>query len=188
LRFLVFIFRDYIFRKKVIKDYIVNNLIDAITILKNIDEIIAAYNNKFLFFLNIPDLNSINKINIKLMACKSLMQLNSNDLLLVDRNSFKILDINNFKIKLIIKYSYSTEFLLNLNDGTIIQGTVFGIKRLLIRTLEELSQLVKYEKDEEEDDYNKYNEKIVDMYKLKNGKFILFYENMKVEICNLKLI
>jgi len=171
-----------------IKDYIVNNLIDAITILKSNDEIIAAYNNKFVYFLNIPDLNSINKINIKLMACKSLMQLNSNDLLLVDRNSFKILDINNFKIKLIIKYSYSTEFLLNLNDGTIIQGTVFGIKRLLIRTLEELSQLVKYEKDEEEDDYNKYNEKIVDMYKLKNGKFILFYENMKVEICNLKLI
>ena len=181
----IFIFKYVIDENKtkidLIEDYKTNNLIDAITILKKNDEIIGAYNNTSLFFLNIPDLKFINQISIKLMAGNSLMQLSSNDLLLVDRYSFKILDINNFKIKMIIKYSYNTEFLLNLNDGTLIQGTFFGIKRLLIRTLEELPDLVEYEKDDDDN----YTEKIVNMHKLKNGKFILCHENGKVEICNL---
>ena len=118
---------------------------------------------------------------MKLLVLTILMQLSTNDLLLADRYSFKIIDINNFKIKLIIKYSYNTEFLLNLNDGTIIQGTFFGVKRLLIRTLEELPDLVEYEKDEDAN----YTEKIINMYKLKNGKLVLCYENGKVEIYNL---
>ena len=121
----IFIFKYIIDENKTIFDLIVNyktnNLIDAITILKKNDEIIGAYNNTSLFFLNIPDLKFINQINIKLMACNNLMQLSSNDLLLVERYSFKIIDINNFKIKLIIKYPYNTEFLLNLNDGTIFK-------------------------------------------------------------------
>ena len=181
----IFIFKYIIDENKIIIDlienYKTNNLIDAITILKKNDEIIGAYNNTSLFFLNIPDLKFINKINIKLMAGNSLMQLSTNDLLLADRYSFKIIDINNFKIKLIIKYPYNTEFLLNLNDGTIIQGTFFGVKRLLIRTLEELPDLVEYEKDEDAN----YTEKIINMYKLKNGKLVLCHENGKVEIYNL---
>ena len=118
---------------------------------------------------------------MKLLVLTILMQLSTNDLLLADRYSFKIIDINNFKIKLIIKYPYNTEFLLNLNDGTIIQGTFFGVKRLLIRTLEELPDLVEYEKDEDAN----YTEKIINMYKLKNGKLVLCHENGKVEIYNL---
>ena len=194
----IFIFKYIIDEDKtkidLIGNYIVNNLIDSIIIQKENDEIIAAYNNKFLFFLNIPDLKFINKINIRLRACNSLMQLNSTDLLLFDRFSFKILDINTFKIKIIIKYSYNTEFLLNLNDGTIIQGTFYGIKRLLIRTMEELPDLIKYEKDEKvlsnefDDDYNNNNERIVYMFKLKDGKFILCRANEKIEIYNIKFI
>ena len=98
--------------------------------------------------------------------------------------SFKILDINNFKIKLIIKKLEGSQFLLNLNDGTIIQSNTNGIKRFLIRTMEELPHL-NYIND---DDYDYFSERIVYMYKLKDGKFILCHSNGKIEICNLKFI
>jgi hypothetical protein len=161
-----------------------NQLIDAILILKENFEIIATYNEDTLIFLNIPDLEPINKKNIRITDRNSLVQLNSNELLIDTFMSFKILDINNFKIKLIIKKLEGSQFLLNLNDGTIIQSNTNGIKRFLIRTMEELPHL-NYIND---DDYDYFSERIVYMYKLKDGKFILCHSNGKIEICNLKFI
>ena len=161
-----------------------HQLIDAILILKENFEIIATYNEDTLIFLNIPDLEPINKKNIRITDRNSLVQLNSNELLIDTFMSFKILDINNFKIKLIIKKLEGSQFLLNLNDGTIIQSNTNGIKRFLIRTMEELPHL-NYIND---DDYDYFSERIVYMYKLKDGKFILCHSNGKIEICNLKFI
>ena len=186
----IFIFQYEIEENKtkidLIKIWDAYKLVDAILIQKENSEIIATYNDNTLFFLNIPDLESIKKINTRMTERNSLIQLNSNELLIDTFLSFKILDINNFKIKLIIKKFEGSQFSLNLNDGTIIQSTNNGIKRFLIRTMEELPYLNYI--NEEVQDYDYFSEKVVYTYKLKDGNFILCRTNGKIEMCNLKFI
>jgi len=184
----IFIFQYNIDENKskidLIKIFSEDKLVDAILILKNNYEIIGAYNEETLFFLNIPDLEPINKNNIRITERNSLIQLNSNELLIDTFMNFKIFDINKFKIKLIIKKFEGSQFLLNLNDGTIIQSITNGIKRFLIRTMEELPYLYYINND----DYDYFSERIIYMYKLKDGKFILCHANGRIEICHLKFI
>ena len=186
----IFIFQYKIDENKakieLIKSCDAHQLFDGIVILKKNSEIVATYNENSLFFLSIPDLEPINHKNINITDNNSLIQLNNNEILFDSNFSFIILDINNFKIKLIIKKNESTKFLLNLNDGTIIQSNITGVKRFLIRTMEELPYLsnnIDYN-----DDFNFVSEIVVYMHKLKDGRIIFCYKNGKIEICNLKFI
>ena len=169
-----------------IKNCVANQLIDGIVIIKKNSEIIASYNQNILFFLNIPYLNLINNTKINIAYTNRLIQLNNNELLIDSILNLIILDINNFKIKLIIKKNDVIYFSLNLNDGTIIQSNSKGVKRFLIKTMEELpypNNNIDYH------DKRYYSSKIiVYMYKLKDGKFILAYEKGKIELCNFKFI
>ena len=111
-----------------------------------------------------------------------------------ENNCIKIIDINKFRIKLIIKSNNISDFLLNMNDGTIIKSSCDGIHRFLLKTMEELPILMQLNADEDDyyneyyTDYDSYTEKIVYLYKLKDGRIIICYENGKIEICNLKFI
>jgi len=174
---------------EIIKSCDANQLLDGIVILKKNLEIVSTYNENILFFLSIPELEPINKKNINITDSNSLIQLNNNEILFDSNFNFIILDINNFKIKLIIKKNESTKFLLNLNDGTIIQSNITGVKRFLIRTMEELPYLSNnIDYIDYQDEFNFVSEIVVYMYKLKDGRIIFCYKNGKIEICKLKFI
>jgi len=180
---------------ELIKNYDSKYIIKEITIIeKDKKEIIALYNDYFLIFFDIDNFDIINKLNIKSMTPNSLIQLNQTELLFQEGNYFRIFDINKFKSKLIVKNYSTNDFLLNMNDGTIIQSNYSGIKRYLIKTMEELPNLIQINNDEDDyyyDYYNSYDsyvEKITYMYKLKDGRIITCYQNGRIEICNLKFI
>jgi hypothetical protein len=82
---------------------------------------------------------------------------------------------------------------MNLNDGTIIFSSFEGIERYLIKTMEELPQLVKFNNNDLYDeyydsyyDYDYYNEKVVFLYKLKDKRIVACYKNGTIEIINIK--
>jgi hypothetical protein len=107
----------------------------------------------------------------------------------------KIIDIEKLNIKLKIKNNNSCDFMLNMNDGTIIQNNYYGIKRIFLKTMEELPDLLQLNYDEFDEYYNDYyygndyyTEKIVFIYKLRDGRIILCYQNGIIDICNLKFI
>ena len=191
----IFLFKHLIENNEIkielIQNYQINNLIDIYCVEKNNTKIIATHTQNCLFFFNISNLKIINQVNMKNINKNSLFQLNSNELLIVDNNFyFKIFDINNFKIKLTIKKYYFSDCILNMNDGTIIEGCLNGIKRFLIRTMQRLPDLVEFEDDEISDyyEYDYYTEKINLMYKLKDGRLVLCHQNGKIEIFNLNFI
>ena len=185
----IFLFKYFIGNNRInielIQIFELNNLIDIYVVEKQMSKIIATYSQNCLYFLNISNLELINKINMKSINKNNLIQLNSNELLIVDNNFyFKIIDINNFKIKLTIKKYYFTDYLLNLDDGTIIESCLNGIKRFLTRTMQRLPELIEFEDDGFSDyyEYDYYNEKINLMYKLKDGRLILCHHNGKIEV------
>ena len=197
----IFIFRYAIDEDKnniqidLIKDYVPKYIIKDICVVeKGQNKIIALYNDYFLIFLDINNFDIINKLNIKSMTPNSLIQLNQNDLLFQEGNYFRIFDINKFKSKLIVKNYSTNDFLMNMNDGTIIQSNYSGIKRYLIKTMEELPNLIQLNNDDDDyyyDYYNSYDsyvEKITYMLKLKDGRVITCYQNGRIEICSLKFI
>jgi len=193
----VFIFRYIInednnnIKIELIQNYNSIYLIKEIfVIIKDKDEIIALNNNFYLMFLDTFNLGVINKLSIKSIAKNCLIQLNQNELLYQEGNYFKLVDINKFKIKLIIKININNDFLLNMNDGTIIQSNYFGIKRYFIKTMEELPSLIQFNNDDDyyDDSYELYNEKIIYIYKLKDGRVITCYQDGRIEICHLKFI
>ena len=170
------------------------DLVDIYIIEKDKNEIIAMNNHFYLLFLKIPDFDIIHKINAKMIR-NGLIQLNSGDILINDLNYLKIIDIKALNIKLKIKNNNSYDFILNMNDGTIIQSNYYGIKRISLKTMEELPHLLQLNYDEFDEyysdyyyDYDYYTEKIVFIYKLRDGRIILCYQNGRIDICNLKFI
>lgn len=176
---------------ELIKNNNIFGLVDIISMEKDNNEIIAMNTNNILYFLNIPNLEIINKISFKCMCSNSLIKLNLNELLVIDSAFiFKIVDIKTFKVKFAIKNYISSDFLLNLKDGTLLQASYYGIKRFLIKTMEELPDLIRFRNDYNDDYYNYdyYSDKVIYMYKLRDGSIILCYQNGLIEICNLKFI
>ena len=168
-----------------------DDIIDFVIIEKDKKEIIAIYSRCQLFILNIPNFELIHKLNLRSMNKNSLIQLNKNELLIIDNNYyFKIVDLNMLKIKLIIKSNNSNDFLLNNKDGTLIQSNYYGIKRFLIKNMEELPDLIQINNDDYDDyyEYDYYTEEIVYMHKLKDGRIISCHQSGKIEIYNLKFI
>ena len=107
------------------------------------------------------------------------------------RTSFYCLHINdNFSVKLIINNKTENDFLLDIKDGTVISSSYLGIKRFLVKTMEQLPILVEFADDEDNDSYNYENfvEKVIYMYQLIDKRVIACYQNGKNEVCQLKHI
>ena len=190
----IFLFKYSIEKEKIqielINTYNIDNLVDIYILQKDKIEIIVMYTQNCLYFINIPNFDVINKIKMKGMSKNNLVQINSNELLIVDNCFyFKIIDINKFKIKLTIKNGNSTDYLLNLNDGTIIQSSYYGIKRFLTKNMEELPDIIKFDNNNDYNDYygyDYYTEKIDYMNKLKDGRIMLCHQSGKIELYKLQ--
>ena len=78
-----------------------NDIVDIIPIIKDEKEIIALCMRSYIHFLKIPNFEVINSINVKSMKDKSLLQISSNEILIIDNIDYlKIIDMNTWKIKL----------------------------------------------------------------------------------------
>ena len=190
----IFLFK-YIINENVMnieskKDIPCKYMIDFYVLQKDKKEIIAMNSINNLYFFSIPNFECINKFIVKSMNKNSLVQINETEILIYDENDLKIIDINRFQCKLIIKGKNNNDFLLNINDGTIIQSSYLGIKRFSIKTMNELPNLVLFNSDEDNDSYNyeNYVEKVIYIFKLKDKRIITCYQNGKIEICKLKHI
>ena len=180
-----------------IKNYACFDLIDINSIKKDNNEIIVINSYNYLSFLNIPTFETISKIRIASIKKNNLIQINSSELLILQGIYFTIFDLNKYKIKLTIKNKNNCDYLLNLNDGTILQTDYYEIKRFIIKTMEELPILLNLNNDCYDDEYynyyydnydNKYIEKLVYIYKLKDGRVVLCYENGTIDICDINFI
>lgn len=168
--------------KKVEYKYL-NDIVDIIPIEKDNKEILALSMKNYIHFLNIPNFELINTINVKNISKNCLLQINSNEILIVDNiNYLKIIDINTSQTKLAIKSSSSINILLKSPDDTIIYSGFNGIKRCLIKTMENLPDLIQLTEDNEYyyyDDY--YRDNIVCLAQLKNGTIIACYQNGMIQ-------
>ena len=105
-----------------------------------------------------------------------------------------IYSLNNFHLKLKINTYNDTDYFLNLKDGTFIFSCFEGMKRYLIKTMEELPQIIKFNSNYYDDDYydycdydyENYCEKIVYLYQLNDGRIVACYKNGNIYIINLK--
>ena len=160
----------------------------------NEKEVIALCKNNYIQFLYLEDFKNIKEINIKSLPKNSLLQLNSKEILILDNLFYiNIYNIDNFELKIKIKNYHDIDFLLNLNDGTIITSCFKGIKRYLIKTMEELPQLIKFNDNNFYIDYEYYDydynfnrKKIILLYKLKNKRIAACYKDDAIEIFNIK--
>ena len=160
----------------------------------NEKEVIALCKNNYIQFLYLEDFKNIKEINIKSLPKNSLLQLNSKEILILDNLFYiNIYNIDNFELKIKIKNYHDIDFLLNLNDGTIIMSCFKGIKRYLIKTMEELPQLIKFNDNNFYIDYEYYDydynfnrKKIILLYKLKNKRIAACYKDDAIEIFNIK--
>ena len=160
-----------------------NDIVDIIPIEKDNKEILALSMKNYIHLLNIPNFELINTINVKNISKNCLLQINSNEILIVDNiNYLKIIDINTSQTKLAIKSSSSINILLKSPDDTIIYSGFDGIKRCLIKTMENLPDLIQLTEDNEYyyyDDY--YKDNIVCLAQLKNGTIIACYQNGMIQ-------
>ena len=197
----IFLFKYIIEEKNIniefIKNYTSYDLIDVNIIKKDKNEIIVLNTHYFLLFLNIPNLEIISKIRVSLQCKNNLIQLNSNEILISKGIELLIIDLNKYKTKLKIKNRSNCDYLLNMNDGTILLVDFYEIKRLLIKTMEELPILLNLNNEYNDEYYTDYygdyydchyNDKIVYIYKLKDGRFILCHCNGTINICKIKFI
>ena len=178
-----------------INEYEHNNISDVFCIELNKKEVIALCTNNYIDFLYLKNFTFINKIDIKTRSKNCLLQLNSEEILIVD-NYFhlNIYSLNNFHLKLKLNTYNDTDYFLNLKDGTFIFSCFEGMKRYLIKTMEELPQIIKFNSNYYDDDYydycdydyENYCEKIVYLYQLNDGRIVACYKNGNISIINLK--
>ena len=181
---------------KKVNEYTHDNIRDIFRIELNEKEVIALCLNNYIDFLYSENFGFINKIDIKPKSKNCLLQLNSQEILIVDNKShLNIYSLNNFHLKLKINTYNDSDYFLNLNDGTFIFSCFEGIKRYLIKTMEELPQIIKFNSNYYYDDdyydycdynYQDYCEKIVYLYKLKDERIVACYKNGNIGIINLK--
>ena len=181
---------------KKMKEYEQNDISDVFCIELNKKEVIALCLKNNIDFLYSENFNFINKIDIKPKSNNCLLQLNSQEILIVDSKfHLNIYSLNNFKLKIKINTYNDTDYFMNLNDGTFIFSCFEGIKRYLIKKLEELPQIIKfntnyddidYYYDYYDIDYEYYCEKIVYLYRLKDKRIVACFKNGNIEIINLK--
>ena len=196
----IFLFK-YSIRREKIKD--TENKIELIKISENIDiidliiinrekkeSLIATYNKNELYILNINNLEIINRIKLDNTEEKNcLIQLNENEIMIAQKNNnLLIIDINNFIIKMKYNNNSICDYLYKLKDGTIIQSGPKGMKRIMVKNMQELPILYTPFNDTEFDHpYNVY-EKIICLNELSNGYIIKCVPIGSIYLCKFKFI
>ena len=150
-------------------------LIDLIIIKKeNKESLIAAYNQDELYLLNINNLDIIKSIKLNNTKEKNcLIQLNENEMMIAqEKGDLLILDIDKLIIKLKYNNNTVTEYLYKLKDETLIQSGPSGIRRIMIKNIQELPILYTPFNDTVFDHPYKVYEKITCLKELSNGYII----------------
>ena len=133
----------------------------------------------YIHFFTLPNFEFIETINVKLMDKNRLIQINNNEILIIDNtNCLKIIDMNNWQNKLIFNNNFIIHFLCKLHDETILYAGFESIKRIFIKTMINLPDLV--ELDNVIDyyyDYQYYGDEIMCLSQLKNGTIIACSQN-----------
>ena len=167
------------------------DIIDLIIINReNKNSLIAFYNKKELCILNINNLEIIKSITLENTEEKNcLIQLNENEIMIAQKNNnLLVIDINNLIIKMKYNNDSVCDYLYKLKDGTLIQSGPKGMKRLMIKSMQELPILYTPFNDTEFDHpYNVY-EKIIYLNELSNGYIIKCVPIGSIYLCKFKFI
>ena len=169
-------------------------IVDIFHLIMEEKEIISICERKYIDFFDLDNFHFINKIDIKPISKNCLLQLNSKEILIVDSQlHLNVYNLDNFLLKLKIRTYNDIDFFLNLNDGTFIFSCFEGIKRYLIKTMEELPQLIKFNNNnyyEDYDyydyDYDYYRETVTFLYELKDKRIVACHKEGTIDILNLK--
>jgi hypothetical protein len=167
----------------------IDSIVDINSIQKNKEEVLALVIKNNMNFLTMPNFELLDTIKVKSMIKNCLIQINDNELLIVDNIYYlKIIDINNFQIKLTIKSPASINMLLKLNDGTVLYAGFEGIRRLLIKTMEYLPDLIHFHEDDEYYYYDDYfRDEIVHLSLNKNGIIVACFQNGTIQFLKLPM-
>ena len=143
---------------------------------------IIYYLNYYFYILEIPSLIVVNKIYFLSSHYKLVYeQINENELFIGNNNTISIIDLEHpNKINLSKKINFEIMSVKVLKDNTILIGGRSEIRRLFMKTLENLPSLIILD-DEDGDDYDNYyrfvfnrNENDVKcINQLSDGKIIL---------------
>ena len=162
---------------------------DIVSIEKNKKEIVALCMRTYIHFLDLPNLEAIQTINVKSMGKNQLVQISPNEILIVDNLTYlKIIDIEKCQTKLTIRQGYSINLLLKLRDETVIYGGFEGIKRFLVKTMENLPDLLELIDNNDDyyyDDY--YRDDIVCLSQLNNGTIVACFQNGMIQSFKLSI-
>ena len=167
------------------------DIIDLIVINReNKESLIAAYNKTEVYILNIYNLEIINKIKLENTEEKNcLIQLNENELMIAQKNNnLLVIDINNLVIKMKYNNDSVCDYLYKLKDGTLIYSGPKGMRRLMIKNMQELPILyIPFNDTEFDHPYNVY-EKIICLNELSNGYIIKCVPIGSIYLCKFKFI
>ena len=156
-----------------------DNILDIVPLKKDGKEIIALCMRAYIHFFTLPNFEFIETISVKLMDQNRLIQINNNEILIIDNtNCLKIIDINNWQNKVTFNNNFIIHFLFKLQDETILYAGFESIKRIFIKTMVNLPDLV--ELDNVIDyyyDYQYYGDEIMCLSQLKNGTIIACSQN-----------
>ena len=134
-------------------------------------------------------INFYKTINVKSIRKNQLVQISPNEILIVDNLTYlKIIDIEKCQTKLTIRQGYSINLLLKLKDETVIFGGFEGIKRFLVKTMENLPDLLELIDNNDDyyyDDY--YRDDIVCLSQLNNGTIVACFQNGMIQSFKLSI-
>jgi hypothetical protein len=155
--------------------------------VKNNKKLIVGYGRTTLFFISVsvPELNIVSQINnlSDENSSNCITQINEDEILISCSNYLKIIDINKFEIKLKIKKSFKASFITKLKDNTILLGTKFGIKRLFLNNLEEISFINKSYSYSVNQPYEIFNF----IYEFYDGRIAICSSYGNITICKFKI-
>ena len=121
---------------------------------------ICSYINGFLNIYNIPSLILENSINIKKGNAQKIIyeQISDNELIFAQKNYIYIINIeNNTKSSFFAKrFNFDIMSFKILKDNTLLIGGRSEIRRLFIKTFEDLPCLISFDEDYDDDEYD-YN-------------------------------
>ena len=148
---------------------------------------ICNYNNSILNIYEIPTLIIKNEIKIPHQYNSKVIyeQINENELIIGDKNLLKIINIDNNSISFSKKINFEIMSIKLLKDNTILIGGRSELKRLYMKTLEELPCLISFDEDKYDYDYdddyggyfltniNRHENDVLFINELSDGKIML---------------
>ena len=148
---------------------------------------ICSYNNSILNIYEIPTLIIKNEIKIPHQYNSNVIyeQINENELIIGDKNLLKIINIDNNCLSFSKKINFDIMSIKLLKDNTLLIGGRSELKRLYMKTLEELPCLISFDEDKYDydfdDDYggyfltniNRHENDVLFINELSDGKIML---------------